>query len=455
MPVERPETLPPSLRRYVFSVSTMQSIVGGASAIDVPRLRLRDRDEGVEFLKRYGYDLARADDVADLERVRHESLAFLEHVLLVQVDDLDVPRWLTTTSILELLMIAADDPRRLAGDALVRQAWACGLLRVMHTVAHADNYFQQQYYPQIRREIIDRFVQQVRTDDNGKPWLRATGFDVPLERFEVKETKPLHSVVLKLLQKEENVAYDLFDHIGVRIIVPRPIDALFAIRALRESHTIIYPNIKPTRSRNTLVDFDAFDAHVRATIARWRAGELDEVAAIKDIEDFNARPSAAPQLEWNRFSSTRYASIQFTCRQMIRFPNPLHERLREAQELARTCLDGEALREMTRVLSLEGVPSEMQFFFPYEVQILDKPSYEAATEGRAAYGEYKARQRGAARSRVLGPLFAALGRQDVLGAPVSDRPPEVAPVRLRPARQTIVTEAIDRAALEAVTAADG
>ena len=46
-------------------------------------------------------------------------------------------------------------------------------------------------------------------------------------------------------------------------------------------------------------------------------------------------------------------------------------------------------------------------------------------------------------------------RQDVLGAPVSDRPPEVAPVRLRPARQTIVTEAIDRAALEAVTAADG
>ena len=282
----------------------------------------------------------------------------------------------------------------------------------MHTIAHAGNYFQSNYYHEIRERILNRFVAQVRTADDGSQYLHAQSFDVPIVRFEVKETKPLRSVVVKLLQKQENVAYDLFDHIGVRIIVQRPVDALFAVRALREEHTIMYPNVKPTRSRNTLVDLQAYDKHVRRCLTRFQSGELDELATVKAISAFDHKPESGEQVDWNPYSSDKYQSIQFTCRQMIRFPNPLYARLRTAQRVAEKHLQGAALSEMMGTLNTQGVDPEIQFFFPYEVQVMDIASYQAATEGRASYAEYKSRQVASVRRRVLPRVLTLLGLDD-------------------------------------------
>jgi uncharacterized protein (TIGR04562 family) len=411
----------------------MHTIIGGRSAIDMTHLRLgqRGREGAYRFLQRYGYDLENPAHADDVERIRVEGLGFLRGVMLPGLpDDVRVPADFDELPILDLIRLAAGDvdghptafdsgpwqdsqplpPKELD----LRRAWACALLRVMHTIAHAVNYFQGNFYREIRERILDRFVAQVRTRDDGSQYLHCQSYDVPLVRFEVKETKPLRSVVLKLLQKQENVAYDLFDHIGVRIIVVRPVDALFAIRALREEHAIMYPNIKPTRSRNTLVDLEAYDRHVRACLLRFQRGELDDHQTMATIMAFDAKPAGTEQTEWNPYSSDKYRSIQFTCRQMIRFPNPLWTRLTAAQAVAHMHLHGEPLRDMLEALSLQHVEPEIQFFFPYEVQVMDIASFEAATLGRASYADYKVRQIQSVRRRILPRVLELSGHGELL-----------------------------------------
>jgi len=412
----RPGPLPPLLAPYVFSWETMHTIIGGRSAIDLSHLRLGDGDdEAYRFLARYGYDLKIPSHAADLERIRVEALGFVRGVLLTGLRGVLVPQELDTMPVLDLLRTAAGEglPHDGSDAALaaykLQMAWACALLRVMHTMAHAVNYFQTNFYREIRDRILNRFVEQVRTREDGSQYLHCASFDVPLVRFEVKETKPLRSITLKLLQKQENVAYDMFDHIGVRIIVHRPVDALFAVRALREEHTIMYPNVKPTRSRNTLIDLPAYDTHVRGCLQRFQRGELDEMGTVEAIHAFDRKPEGREQVEWNPYSSDKYRSIQFTCRQMIRFDNPLFVRLRDAQIVARKHLRGAKLAELLGTLSTVGVEPEIQFFFPYEVQVMDIASYQQATVGRASYSEYKERQIDSARRRVMPRVLELLG----------------------------------------------
>ena len=400
----------------------MHTIIGGRSAIDLSHLRMTGAgvDEAYGFLARYGYDLHEPAHARDVEEIRVEALGFIRGVLLPGLDGLELPAFFDTMPILHLLCLAAGDGRptavansREAREFELKMAWACAILRVMHTTAHAGNYFQTNYYREIRARILDRFIAQVRTQPDGSQILHAKSFEVPLVRFEVKEAKPLRSMVIKLLQKQENVAYDMFDHIGVRIIVQNPVDALFAVRALREEHTIMYPNIKPTRSRNTLLDLEAYDAHVRECLLRYTAGHCDELDCVRAIHDFVQKPDEnADQTDWNPYSSDKYRSIQFTCRQMIRFENPLFARLTQAQVVAREHLQGVALQEMLEVLSTSGVAPQIEFFFPYEVQVMDIASYQAATEGRASYADYRGRQVASVRQRVMPRVLHLVGRTE-------------------------------------------
>lgn len=403
------DDLPANIRRYLFHGGAMRAIIGGQSALDLPRLHVSNFDDARDFLARYGYDLKLDDHRRDIQRIRHEAMGFIRGVLLHDLN-IPLPTWLDTVDILDLLLCAsgsAEIPPSVASprEQATNQAWACAALRVMHAVAHADNFFQRNYYRQIRESILERFVAQVHTLPDGSQALLGDLVDIPLVRFEVKQQKPLRSVVLKLLQKQENVAADLFDHIGVRIIVRRPVDALMVVRTLHRSNTIVYANVKPTRSRNTLIDIAGYARKAEQLIEQIRGGAIEEDAALAILAAYETRPGNIERDTWNPHSSSRYNAIQFTCRQMIRFANPLHQRLVKARKNARRLLDGDALQEMLDSLSLVGVEEEQKFFFPYEVQIMDIASYDEATAGRAAYREYKGRQVDVVRQRVLGQVL--------------------------------------------------
>ncbi|MEZ4316448.1 MAG: TIGR04552 family protein [Myxococcota bacterium] len=334
----------------LFPFETLRAIVGGASAIDVPRLRLNDLDDAEGFLDCYGFSWADPADREDLEQVRTSALAFLRNVLL-EPGEVVHPEIAAEQDVRALLLrVSSDDTSR-------ERLWACALLRVMHTFAHARSDLSERYAEAIEAQILGRFQAHLREEDGGL-WLG----DLPLVAFEARARKPIDSIVLKLLHKPENVAADVFDRLGVRFVTRSRLDALLVVRFLRKNNVVMFANVKPSRSKNTLVDLDAVE----------RAFATDPDLESLRIEMQRWPYPTRPEDSANPHSSRVYHAIQFTGRQRVRVD------------------DG-------------GRP--LRFFFPFEVQVLDEDAYVTSRAGYASHEEYKARQRQAARRRVLPGLI--------------------------------------------------
>lgn len=328
-----------------FPQVILNAIIGGTSGLDVPRLQLRSLEEAEGFLAAYGFPWSSPECRGELQQLLSEAWALIEEDLLVEGQHVPPPiRQESDPRRLLLIASSADDPL---------QPWACAVLRVSHTCAHATSPLEERHGHNIREQILQRFAPHLRTGPQGETSL---GGEIPLVRFELKASKTKRSTVLKLLHKAENVAADVFDRIGVRFVTPTRLDALRVVRYLRVHHVIMFVNVKPTRSRNSLIAPEAIEA-----LSHMSSSDIE---ALTD-EDLPL-PAAQPHQE-NRFSSGGYRSLQFTCRQMIR-------------------------------------SGSERFFFPFEVQILDLESYEASRSGLASHEEYKTRQLRAVRRRVLGTL---------------------------------------------------
>lgn len=330
----------------MFPFQTLRAMVGGQSAIDVQRLQVRSLAEGEAFMECYGYRWSDPDERDEIEALRRDALVFIDEVLLEPGER--IPDWVREETDVRALLMAV------SGDTPA--PWACGLLRVMHTLAHARSDFTVRFAAQIEDQILGRFEPWLRREASGV-WLG----DVPLVRFEARERKALHSLVLKLLHKTENVAADIFDRLGLRFVTRNRLEALLVVRFLRSHNVVMFANVKPSRSKNTLVDLERLETRIE--------GKTPDLVALADEVESWPYPDASPDPS-NPYSSRSYHAIQFTARQRVRVTD-------EAGEVFR-------------------------FFFPFEIQILDEPSFVQSRVGFASHEEYKARQRDAARLRVLG-----------------------------------------------------
>jgi uncharacterized protein (TIGR04562 family) len=350
---------------------TLAAIVRGASAIDEPGLHLHSFQEAENFLESYGYVWDHPLDRRFLEEFRNEALGFLQEELLSDEPNLHFPPQVRDEADVRQLLLWASEPD---GE---RQRWACTLLRVMHTVAHSQTYFNQLYGTQIKDQILQRFEPHLLRGPRGL-WLGHGPEAVALHDFEVKAGKPLRSIIMKLLHKAENVAADVFDRLGVRFVTQERLDALMVVRYLQRHHLIMFPNVKPSRSRNTLLDLAQVQAELERLARLVDQGRMTDEQALTALRAYTrAQPYPGQSHEdWNAHSSIDYHSFQITCRQMIRAVDPR---------------------------SLDG---EIRFFFPYEIQILDRASFEVSRSGLASHDEYKARQRRAVKRRILGPLVS-------------------------------------------------
>ncbi|MCB9763466.1 MAG: TIGR04552 family protein [Alphaproteobacteria bacterium] len=352
---------PPPPPEPGFPIHALRAMIGGASALDVPRLTLTSEADAEGFLEGYGFAWSQPRQREELESLRRDALAFIEEELLDPGEAMP-PEVREEQDVRRLLLSASGD------TGWTRQRWSCALLRVMHVLAHTHSPLDQLYGPLIRAQIRERFEAHIHR--RGGALILGLGPDaIPLVSFEVRPSKTVRSMTFKLLHKPQNVATDIFDRVGVRFVTPTVFDALLVVRFLRRRSVVMFPNIKPARSRNTLVDLSEVEEALDALRPRVRAGELSEAACLDLLREQAAlwrRPGG--ERDDNPFTDADWNSIQFTCRQMIRV--------------------GDALR----------------FFFPFEVQILDEASYARAVSGRASHDEYKRRQRDAVRRRVLGPL---------------------------------------------------
>ncbi len=366
-----------------------QVILGGGSPIDLDGLRVHSMEEARNFALNYGYDMGIPVQRAAVMRVYEDAVDFLEGVVLdgtalhvpLEVRDLHDP--------LDLLMWASERPQS------HRDRWACAVLRVMHTLFHVDHNVNLRFLPEIQRQVFSRYDKYLVCENDR--WFLRGAYEVPLAAMERKENKDRVSMLLKMLHKPENVAETIYDQIGIRLVAEDQLGVLMVIRFLLDHHVLMPTHIKPSRSRNLMIDMEA--------LATWMEG-LPPAFSIQDLAPEERRALSRtltqklPGKDANPFSSKDYSAVQFTARTLVRLPSPATGALETLQTRLQTMGDTE-LSDLVRIPELLQDQEEFTFFFAHEVQVMEQSGFQSSRSGPASHTEYKQRQRDAARRRVL------------------------------------------------------
>lgn len=389
----------------------MNLMLRGRSVIDSHHaLPIRTLDAADEFLFKYGYSLENPVDRAELLGNYHESLRFIRKYFLKPENadgaDLEIPRaFLELTDVRELFPWAASKSL----DEVLRTRWACSVLRVMHAISHLDKDLRHDFFPEVQKQIFDRFYKEIHSVEDqvylGDP---RSAESVVLQKFQTKPRKARDSVILKLLHKKETLAEDVFDQIGVRFVVSSRLEVVKVLKYLRDRYIVMPMNIRPSRSRNNLIDPMLYRRTWReAKQAVLRGDILSEAAVEAALEHALGQGYREAQREigeTNPFSSGSFLSIQFTCRQLIKYRNPVYEDVKNIRNHLKGTEDTEVARLIAR-LDLGQLAKEQRFFYPFEVQIMDAANFEEAESGQASHAAYKAAQAQMAMKRVLGQLL--------------------------------------------------
>lgn len=364
---------------------TLSAMIQGRSSIDLTSMPVTTREEAQELIYHYGFDLDLPEDRAEIEGYFVEAVNFIEHRFLTRSIDWAahdqplppaerIPISVTSSrNVIDLMLTASqkDHPNR---------PWACALLKVMHTLVFIQNSPLYKHHAQASETILARFRDVLLPESDGTVMLQgATDRHLKLYAFEAKHHKPRESILLKLLCKKENVAENVWDLVGVRLVTFHPAQAILAVDILREQKVILFPNVIPSRSRNTLIDFEHFRTLYETEMERYRVGQKSVEAMQKLFETDAFVLPEETHASQNPLSSLQYRSLHITCRQLLRLKSP--------------------------GVKLPHDANETRFAFPYEIQILDKASYLESKVGEGAHAKYKLRQLFAARRRVLGRLL--------------------------------------------------
>ncbi|MEK6706792.1 MAG: TIGR04552 family protein [Bdellovibrionota bacterium] len=403
--------------KYDFRWDVLDVIISGKSSIDSSvGFLIQTSDEAGRFIESYGYDLENPIERAEVLGNFHEALDFVRKYFLHPENPdglkLEIPRKvMELTDIRELFLMASlyfpSQTADINGQLL--KMWACSLLKVMHTIAHMDKDLRTPYFSDIQKQIFDRFYKVIYRDAEGALFMGEKDNDpvrIGLVAFETKPKKARDSIILKLLHKPENVAEDIFDRVGIRFVTETVLGAIQVVKYLKDKMIVMPPNIKPSRSRNTLVDLDEFRAKLADILPQLERGEIEESAFLTMLNEATHPPRVNPE---NPHSSEFYRAIQFTCRQLIKLRNPIYDDLKDLKQLARFKQTGpdmghDNILKAIDKMEMKHLQREVRFFYPYEVQVMDRHCAEENERGWSAHSEYKKAQVNTALRRVMGGL---------------------------------------------------
>ncbi|HPY15083.1 MAG TPA: TIGR04552 family protein [bacterium] len=359
-----------------FPYELFNVVFSRKSFIDINRLNVHDEQTALSYMKNYGYDITDPLMKQKVVMILQESKNFIQNYLLEDPEGHDPalivpPEVLFNDNILDLLIMASEKEKTLL------QIWACAVLRVAHTITHVENDLAKSFMPGIKKQIFSRFMDHLKMSRTGEYYLGEGDQKIQLKMFEMKNEKSRESLILKLLHKKENVTADVFDRIGVRVVTYTKLDVILVLKYFSVNHVVSFANIKPSRTRNNLINVERFlqgieelNAH---DLSSWKEEDVSEF-----LERHLQLPPEEKELETDRiikennlYSSTLYSSLQLTGRQLITIKDFFKPEI------------------------------VYRFFFPFEIQILDEESFNESREGRASHEEYKKNQICAARKRVL------------------------------------------------------
>jgi len=412
---------PEYLSKYLFDWEMLSVVVGGRSSLDSRYFlgNFKSKDEVYEFLKGYGIDISDPVSRAELFGQFQEAIQFIKRYFLKEGYsdgvDLKIPNSIyMITDVSDLFMKAT---RRKNSD-VEEMLWAEVILKVMHTILHADKDLRSGYFSVIQTQIFDRFYKYIFRENDTSLFLGLKGSieKIPLVEFETKSKKSRDSLIIKLLHKAENVAEDIFDRVGVRFVTHNKFDALRVVGFLINKSIIIPHNIKPSRSINKLVDLDNFKTEYAKLLKKsmresWSEdkfkSEIERMLHKMDLE--NSEVAAK-----NPHSASSYASIQFTGRQLIQYKNPFFQEFNEIRSLAKEQIGTNEIAQKIINIDFSNVSKEIRFFYPFEVQVVDFESHKSNSEGEASHQEYKKSQINSAMRRLFKRLLELKGNDTAL-----------------------------------------
>ncbi len=404
---------PSYLSKYLFDWESLDVVVGGRSALDSKYFigSMTDSEMVQNFLT--GYGLGANDPVAHAELFGNfqEAIQFIRRYFLAEEsEDVKIPNSIIMiTDISDLFLTATGNKE---GTNHEETLWAEIVLKVMHTILHVDKDLRSNYFSEIQTQIFDRFYKYLQRNDDGLFFAKSDNVEkhsqVPLVEFETKSKKTRDSVIIKLLHKAENVAEELFDRVGVRLVTDSRFDTLRVIKFLVENFVIIPHNVKPSRSLNSLIDLESFKQKHSLLIKKALRSGLSEEEFIVAMEEEVLKSSFGSEAEdRNSHSLTGYSAIQFTCRHLIKYKNPFLQEFIELRNEAKLQKEGELAKKI-RSMDYSLIARDVRFFYPYEVQIVDREAHRINSEGEASHVEYKKSQINAAKKRLFGSLLEYL-----------------------------------------------
>lgn len=402
---------PDYINHYLFDWDALNVILGGKSALDSNSFgaSLDHLDDIHNFLAAYGFDQSDTVLRAEIFGTFQESLQFIKRYFLKTGNkgglDLVIPQpILAIEGIAELIEMAIWIKRD--AHTYEESLWAQIVLKVMHTILHVDKDLRHNYFSQIQQQIFDRFYKFFSRDREGNLYLgnRTDTERVFLRDFQTKAKKERDSIIIKLLRKKENIAEELFDRIGVRFVTATRLDCLRVVKFLYKNNVVIIYNVKPSRSRNSLIDLDLLKrSHYTVLQEALREGIGEE----EFQEKLNQKIVNPPwNVDENIHSSRSYRSIQFTAYHLIKYQDPFGSEFVKLKNRAREVLNEreDQLAEQIIKMYQSFVAQNISFFYPFEVQLMDLESQENNMEGSASHQKYKESQLKAAMYRLFAPL---------------------------------------------------
>jgi uncharacterized protein (TIGR04562 family) len=401
---------PNYLSDYGFNWETFDVVCSGKSSLDATNYltELFDKNQVANFLYGYGFDISDPVESAELFGIFQEALQFIKRYFLKEgnADGLDirVPNYLySITNISELFLAATGHST--AKLKMDEQLWAGVILKVMHTLLHTDKDLRYRYFSTIQQQIFDRFYKFIHRDEENRLFLKnETGTTIPLYDFQTKAKKTRDSIVIKLLHKQENVAEELFDRIGVRIITYNKLDALRVIKFLHRNHVIMINNIKPSRSQNTLVDLQRLRMKIFSLYKESIRNNMPEETFYQRLNSLIEDCAPTKASHDNRHTLDEYRAIHFTGRQLIKYRNPFMSSFNEIRKQALKDRENPVSQALLH-LDTSPISRDVRFFYPFEVQLTDYESHLKNTQGEASHVEYKKSQLKSAMKRIFRPII--------------------------------------------------
>jgi uncharacterized protein (TIGR04562 family) len=400
---------PSFLDDYRFNWETFDVVCSGKSSLDATNYltELYDKQHVTNFLQGYGFDISDPVESAELFGIFQEAMQFIKRYFLKEgtPDGLDmrIPNYLYSITNMSELFLAATghSSYKLKTE---ESLWAGIVLKVMHTILHADKDLRARYFSTVQTQIFDRFYKFVHRDEENRLFLKNdSGMTIPLYDFQTKAKKTRDSIIIKLLHKQENVAEELFDRIGMRIITYNKLDALKVIKFLHRNYVIMINNIKPSRSQNTLVDLSLLRKRMYGLYKEAIRTNLNEDEFYQKLN--NLIEDCVPRSDHhNRHSSDEYRAIHFTGRQLIKYRNPFMSSFNEVRKQALKDKENPLSQSLLN-LDTSPISRDIRFFYPFEVQITDYESHLKNTQGEASHNEYKRAQLKSAMKRIFRPIL--------------------------------------------------